>query len=189
MAKDFAKKTKKRSSASRFNKNNQKKSIPGWIWLVAGLLLGILASSLLYIEMKPTEIVVPPTKKKDTVPSAKSRYQAVPAEKAADSDFSYHDVLENKEVEVSNDNAESSNIKRPERSYIMQCGSFKKESLAETLKAQIAMNGFQANIKGAIEKSGTKWYRVTLGPYTSKRKAERERHQLERNNINNCKIW
>ena len=70
----------------------------------------------------------------------------------------------------------------------MQCGSFRTTRAAENLRAQIGMNGFEARIKTTTEKNGT-WHRVQIGPYESKRQAESDRHQLERNNINNCRIW
>ena len=71
----------------------------------------------------------------------------------------------------------------------MQCGSFRKLASAESLKAKIALNGYTAKISATDEKNGKRWFRVALGPYESKRVAESERHQLERNNINNCRIW
>ena len=188
MAKDFAKKTTKRPSASRFNKKKSTTSIPGWTWLVAGLIIGLLVSFAIYLQLFVVE-KKPVVEVKETVPSAKSRYQAVPAEEATDSDFSFHDVLENKVVEVPVEETRPANKTTSNKSFIMQCGSFRKKASAESLRAQIALNGFEANIKPTIEKSGNRWFRVTLGPYSSKRVAERERHQLERNNINNCQIW
>jgi len=187
VAKDFAKSNKKRKSASRLDSKETGSSIQGWIWLVAGLLIGIFISTFLYIQYQTTE-TKPVTKVKTPTQSAKSRYKAVPAEEATESDFSFHNELENKTVEVP---VEKSIPEKntTHKNYIMQCGSFRNEASAETLRAQIAMNGFEANIKKTAEKSGQHWYRVVLGPYSSKRLAERHRHQLERNNINNCRIW
>ena len=187
MTKDYAKKSKKRSSASRFNDDNRKKSIPGWLWLITGLLIGIITAFIINLQAPElTEAAVEVVKKE--IPSAKSRYQAVSAEDTTD-DFSFYNELENKVVEVPSEAPIKQKAATSDKRYIMQCGSFRKETSAETLKAQIAMNGFAAHIKATNEKSGTTWYRVSLGPYKSKRTAERQRHQLERNNINNCRIW
>jgi cell division protein FtsN len=68
---------------------------------------------------------------------------------------------------------------------LMQCGSFRKESQAEALKAKIAFQGLEAQVK---TKDG-RWYRVILGPYQNKRLAEKDRHILQRAKINGCKIW
>lgn len=188
MAKDFAKNTKKRASASRFGEKKQSTSIPGWAYLIAGLIIGPLVYYAIISEMQKSEInTVVETPKK--IPSAKTIYQAVPAEQSSESDFSYHNALKDKIVEVPTEQAIPASPNSLKQSYIMQCGSFRKESSAESLKAQIALNGFEARIKPTDEKSGNRWYRVTLGPYTSKRLAESEKHQLQRNNINDCKIW
>lgn len=188
MAKDFAKKTKKRKSASRFDNKKTKTSVPSWTWLVAGLIIGVLVTFAINQQYFLSD-ARPVIETKKEPPSAKSRYQAVPAQEATDSDFSFYDELENKTVEVPDEEPKIVTKTRSTKRYIMQCGSFRKKTSAETLRAQIAMNGFEANIKPSVEKSGKRWFRVVLGPYDSKRFAERERHQLERNNINNCRIW
>ena len=188
MAKDFAKKSKKRKSASRFDNKKTKKSVPGWTWLVIGLIIGILVTFAINQQFFPSDTKPVVETKKEPL-SAKSRYQAVPANEATDSDFSFYDELENKTVEVPDEKPQTVTNTTSTKRFIMQCGSFRKEASAETLRAQIAMNGFEAKIKPTVEKSGNRWFRVVLGPYDSKRFAERERHQLERNNINNCRIW
>ncbi|MDU0353020.1 SPOR domain-containing protein [Paraglaciecola aquimarina] len=68
---------------------------------------------------------------------------------------------------------------------LMQCGSFRKKSQAEELRARIAFQGLEAQVK---TKSG-RWYRVILGPYENKRLAEKDRHTLQRAKIIGCKIW
>ena len=187
MPKDFAKKSRKRKSASRLDSQNTSHPIPVWIWLLAGLILGVFATVFMYIQYQPTVIEKPVSKVETKPPSAKSRYKAVPAEEVYESEFNYHTDLENKTVEVPVEEP-LPDSKTKKRTFIMQCGSFRKEASAEKLRAQIAMSGFEATIKETIGKNGL-WHRVVLGPYSSKRVAERERHQLQRNNINNCQIW
>jgi len=72
--------------------------------------------------------------------------------------------------------------------YKMQCGSFKTQKQAETLKARIAFVGLEAQIKSVSGQNGT-WHKVFLGPYPRKRLAENDKHKLKRNNINYCQIW
>ena len=72
--------------------------------------------------------------------------------------------------------------------YLMQCGSFRKEQQAQALKAKIAFQGLEAQVRSSKGSSGL-WYRVILGPYDSKRLAEKDRHGLQRAKINGCKIW
>jgi cell division protein FtsN len=70
----------------------------------------------------------------------------------------------------------------------MQCGSFRRNEQAQELKANIAFQGLEAQVKPSKGSSGL-WYRVVLGPYDSKRIAEKDRHTLQRAKINGCKIW
>jgi cell division protein FtsN len=70
--------------------------------------------------------------------------------------------------------------------YLMQCGSFKVRSQAEELKATIAFQGLEAQVR---QSEGSSWYRVILGPYESKRHAEADRHTLQRAKINGCVVW
>jgi cell division protein FtsN len=71
---------------------------------------------------------------------------------------------------------------------LMQCGSFRKNAQAQELKAKIAFQGLEAQVRSSKGTSG-QWYRVIIGPYDSKRVAEKDRHTLQRAKINGCKIW
>lgn len=72
--------------------------------------------------------------------------------------------------------------------YLMQCGSFKRQSQAEELKAKIAFSGISSKVRQTKGSNGT-WYKVVLGPYERKRLAENDKHKLSRNKINHCQIW
>jgi cell division protein FtsN len=75
-----------------------------------------------------------------------------------------------------------------DKRYLMQCGSFRVAAQAQEMKAQIAFQGLEAQVRPSDGKSG-RWHRVILGPYDSKRLAEKHRHSLQKININTCKIW
>lgn len=75
-----------------------------------------------------------------------------------------------------------------DKEYVMQCGSFRKQAQAEEMRAKIAFQGLESKVKTSNGKNGV-WHRVVLGPYTSKRDAERERHKLQRIGITTCRIW
>lgn len=75
-----------------------------------------------------------------------------------------------------------------DRRYLMQCASFRVKQQAEEMKAKIAMQGLESQVR-ASDGSNGRWYRVILGPYELKRVAEKDRHTLQRININTCQIW
>lgn len=99
-------------------------------------------------------------------------------------EWTYQKELENKQVEVD----VPDRAKQPTRPYQMQCGSFRKDSQAQELKAVIAFQGLEAQVRKVKGSSGN-WYKVILGPYDHKRQAERERHTLQRAGVNGCMIW
>lgn len=98
--------------------------------------------------------------------------------------WSFHEELSNRKVEVETETVEQ----RPLKTYVMQCASFRSQAQAEELKAKIAFSGLQARIKES-SKNGRTWYKVVLGPYQGKRAAEKDRHLLQRNRIEGCRIW
>ncbi|QDF73981.1 MULTISPECIES: SPOR domain-containing protein [Shewanella] len=98
-------------------------------------------------------------------------------------EWTYQQELENKQVEV--DIPENT---APTRPYQMQCGSFRKEAQANEMKAVIAFQGLEAQVRKVSGSNGT-WYKVVLGPYERKRLAEKHRHILQRGGLNGCQIW
>lgn len=145
------------------------------------ILIGGFAYVLWSLKTDPTtktplvETVDAPKKSKDT-----TKEKALP-EPPKDK-WTYVKSLETKEIEVGKYEVKENGP------YKMQCGSFKTQEQAETLKARIAFTGLEAQIKSVTGQNGT-WHKVFLGPYPRKRLAEKDKHQLKRNNINYCQIW
>ena len=94
-------------------------------------------------------------------------------------EWDYIKNLPGYEVEVDQSEHETSG-----KRYLMQCASFKTRSQAEEMKAKIAFQGKEAQIRHTGD-----WFRVILGPYNTKRDAERDRHALRKINIATCQIW
>ncbi len=70
--------------------------------------------------------------------------------------------------------------------YQIQCGSFRIKEQAEALKAKIAFQGLHSEV---TKTKTSAWYRVILGPYKRRRKAEKDRHKLQRAKIYGCYVW
>ncbi len=98
-------------------------------------------------------------------------------------EWEYIKTLPGYEVEV--------DIKEQEQSdkrYLMQCASFRTRAQAEEMKAKIAFQGLEALIRHSTGSNGD-WFRVILGPFESKRDAEKVKHSLRKVNIATCQIW
>lgn len=141
-----------------------------YLAVTIALLLCAFIGYFMFAVEKPTPVVEvkKPTVKKEEVLPEKPQPK-----------WEYEELLPSKEVKV--DIPEEKQNTRP---YQMQCGSFRKQDDAESLKAKIAFQG----LKSIVKKTGT-WYRVILGPYDRKRLAEKDRHKLQRAKINGCQIW
>ena len=50
----------------------------------------------------------------------------------------------------------------------MQTGSFRQQQDAERQRAEIAFQGLRAQVKRIDLDSGSIWYRVNVGPFTSR---------------------
>ncbi len=184
---DYVSRTPKKKAKSTRNSNRNNKSankLPVKVKLLS-LLLVFLISAFVYglwsLKTDPstkTPLVTPVKTEQSTNKAA----QAEPLPKPPKEKWTYVKDLENKEVEVGEYEVKE---KGP---YKMQCGSFKTANQAETLKARIAFAGLEAQVKAVAGKTGT-WHKVFLGPYPRKRLAEKDKHKLKRNNINNCLIW
>lgn len=52
--------------------------------------------------------------------------------------------------------------------YILQSGSFRSKEDAERQRAQIAFQGLRAHVQQITQDNGGVWYRVNVGPFTSR---------------------
>ncbi|MCG6202164.1 SPOR domain-containing protein [Psychromonas antarctica] len=163
-------KTNKGASRNRPVSKHQKteKGFPFLALFVALLLLGFIVYFIYSGEPAPAVAVKKEQQRNEEVLPEKPQSQ-----------WEYEGLLKDKEVFV--DIPEEKKAGTP---YQMQCGSFRKQTDAESLKAQIAFQGLSSQVK----KTGN-WFRVILGPYDRKRVAEKERHKLQRARINGCQIW
>ncbi|CAG8999955.1 MAG: Cell division protein FtsN [Candidatus Celerinatantimonas neptuna] len=165
-------------------KRNTKKTPPKrrFPWLAVIILVVVIAGFVVVLwnvknsASKPAPLptaVQPQTTKPVTVKPLPKR----PKEPA------YIRELENKQVKV-----KVPKRKKPTHQYQMQCASLRNRHDAETLKAKIAFTGLSSEVRRTEGKNGT-WFRVILGPYKTRRSAERDLHRLQRNNINGCQVW
>lgn len=154
---------------NKLKKKAAKKKPIGWI-LVALTLLFAFIYGLFYVF----------TNSEEKLQSEAKKVKAVKKEalkKPIDSDF----IQAIKEPDLVKVEVTEMEQKGP---YVMQCGSYKSREQAETLKAKIAFTG----IISFIKHQGS-WFKVRLGPYESKRKAESDKNVLKRQKIIGCNIW
>tara|TARA_R110001592_G_scaffold47699_8_gene150844 strand:+ start:649 stop:1170 length:522 start_codon:yes stop_codon:yes gene_type:complete len=170
----MAKVTRRKPAKRAVNKRNNKRKATkqGFPYIASFIALVLIA----FIGYFVFAVDKPPVKIKQ--PKAAVKTEEMLPEKPQPQ-WDYVDILKTKEVKV-----EIPVENKPTRPYQMQCGSFRQQRDAESLKATIAFQGLESQVK----KTGN-WYRVILGPYERKRVAEKQRHKLQRAKINGCQIW
>jgi len=146
-----------------------KKGVPYLAVLGALLIIGFISYFMFWVE-KPLaqQLVDKPAYKKEEVLPEKPQPT-----------WEYEYTLKTKQIDV-----DIPEVVEETRPYQMQCASFRAKADAESLKAKIAFQGLNSEVR----KTGN-WYRVILGPYERKRPAEKDRHKLQRAKINGCQIW
>lgn len=115
---------------------------------------------------------------KATAPNSEKPLPELPKD-----EYNYPTQLEQNTVEIDRQEQQKS-----EKPYLMQCGSFRKQQQADSMRAKLALQGLEAQVRPSDGKNG-RWYRVILGPYDYKRDAETDRHVIQRIGIGSCQIW
>lgn len=184
------KKTTKKSRKKVAGRKAPKKAIPGWILLLAGMLFGLLVAVFGYINgwvPKPDNpndmpiAQVEETKNNTKIEDPSLTLQKEPALKQTEN-FDFYQTLQDMEVVIDTDEISQTSNREPS-TYFIQLGAFRNLVDANSLKAKIAFTGKTANIE-TVEVNQSIWHRVRLGPYTSSRKADVDKRNLEKNNFN-----
>ena len=95
-----------------------------------------------------------------------------PAETARQEDqkpaFRFYDMLPESEVVPPNVEEYTPGPTQQDFDYLVQSGSFRSKEDAERQRAQIAFQGLRASIQRINLDNGSIWYRVNVGPFTSR---------------------
>ena len=181
----------------------QKKSLPGYVWLLSGLAIGLFVAFIVYLDKQPENETdfgtavqhelekLKQQAKQDS--STKSRGQE--SEKATEKKeqkFNFYTILPELEVlipesetrppEVKTTSTSKSSDSKDSTLYVLQVGSFQNLADAEKLKANLAFLGMQADIQKVVVNRQS-WHRVRTGPYHDKQQLYQSQKLLKKNNI------
>jgi cell division protein FtsN len=157
---------------------------PGWAWLLAGILIGMFISFLIYLrEFAPQNF--PPESAQVTNPSITNTKGNDPVTPPLE----FYDKLPKAETSGP---AGTKGESQPPKSellvttpgrYLLQVGSFQDEQSAEGLKSYLVSIGIPAHIETTALSETGRWYRVQVGPFTDLDKLNQTRSLLAKNNI------
>lgn len=188
---------KHRTSAPR-RRRGKRQSPPGWLWLLAGLGIGLFVAFLFYLQQKPdtpaqaaaqhSQPVEVPAKGQDAREVRKPAAKIVPPPPPAKPRFDFYTILPEMEVPVPEDEITGKaregvpQVEAP-GTYLLQAGSFRTHEQADQLKAKLALLGLQAEIQTVTINNQETWHRVRVGPFTDLTALNTARARLKENNL------
>ncbi len=181
---------------------------PGWVWLLAGFVLGGVSVGLVWREVAPGADqgawigVQPAPAQRPAAPRTAQREAVAPPRPK----FDFYTLLPSEvtEVVVPDEELEPEPPKLPAAPvetrtapaapapavavpapaaarYLLQIASFRKGADADRLKAQLALLGYDANIQTVPAGGGGTWHRVRVGPFVGTGPLQQARERLASN--------
>ena len=202
MARDYAQRGGNRSQAR--NRNGKSSggggsSLPGWIWLAAGLSVGLAIAALVYIQRPASPLPgagssvesgidageAAPVAASDKRKSGKSTAIALPPKEK--DRFTFYEILRNQEVIIPREAVKEA--KPPATadaatgSYLIQTASFRAQPEADKHKANLALLGVESRIESVTIDNRDTFYRVRIGPINDWGKVQTIMSRLDDNGI------
>ena len=171
----------KRATHLRQKKSrNQSKASVSTLRLIATVVIVVLFSLGLYalnqIESAQTIRTSEPKTTTNTIEEA-----SLPTK---EDDYTFYSRLKDFEVVVNQEAAYNSDRSADENYiYLIQAGSFKTQAQAERLRVELTLLGLEPKINSAKNASGNLWYRVRLGPFTTRGGMTAARSTIISNNL------
>lgn len=170
---------------------------PGWVWLLAGLGLGVLGSLLAYLTLQPAAKpeIKPINTSKTPAKTAENPRQHNTSKKKQTSDekdrklrYEFYTLLPESEVvipeqEYLEEKRQPTHEQKNEGRFMLQAGSFQHKNEADGLRAKLALLGIEASIQKVTIHSDV-WYRIRIGPYQTLKEIEAARARLRKNDVN-----
>ena len=173
------------------SQHKEHKPIPGWIWMLAGLIIGLFVALLVYIKdnssgkLTITETVNKVFQNKNEARGVKNENSKAPPPPPSSNKpkFDFYTILPELEVAIPEQeliDTQSSTTSSPKikQQYMLQAGSFKKFEEADKLKARLVLQGIEANIQKVKINANDTWHRVRIGPLNSVGQLNKTRRRL-----------
>ncbi len=173
------------------SQHKENRPIPGWIWMLAGLAIGLFIALLVYIKdnstgkLAITETVAKVFQKQTETRGVKKEQNQKPPEPTTRNKpkFDFYTILPELEVaipeqELIKHEKTGSSHSKTNLQYILQAGSFKKFEEADKLKARLALQGIVAKIQKVKINDSDTWHRVRIGPMNNIKLLNQTRRRL-----------
>lgn len=180
--------------------HKHKKSLPGYMWLLSGLAIGLFVAFIVYLDKQPESDKDFGTAVQQELEKLKQQANKKPAKNTKtekttnnrekkEQKFNFYTILPELEVLIPESETRPPETKNKVTSnnstgkqYVLQVGSFQNLNDAKKLKANLAFLGLEANIQN-VTVNKQAWHRVRTGPYRDKQQLYKNQKLLKQNNI------
>lgn len=185
-------KGKRRSSKRRRKSVTRKQhSSARWQWLLVGLLMGLSGSAVMWWLLKDQSGQTAPLQRKQASvrsPQSAPKNQETKTRKNNEAThFDFYRLLPKMEVLIPDEEITQARAALPKEKdrgpFIVQAGSFRRLSEADSLKARLALLGIVADIQRIVVNNGSTWHRVRIGPFKTVHALKKIRRQLRKARI------
>ena len=179
MSRDYKPRSKKENSGNPFLSGFLIGFLLGVV-LTAGLTMYIQGDTSPFRDNKSkSKTIEPLTESTDTDTEENTSAQNKPEDK-----FDFYTILPKTESTVTEEEISQPDMTTKKENYFLQVGSFQSEADADNLKANLALQGFEAIVQtSTIPEQGT-WHRVRVGPLKNIEAINKIRAELLANDFN-----
>jgi cell division protein FtsN len=163
------------------------------MWLTTGLAIGLFVAFLVYLSAAQNKAASPTPSARLAAPvervttKAPEQKAETRVEETPDTPrYDFYAILPQKKIEITSTDLAAdrggSGSQTRRGPWMLQAGSFRNYGDADRLRANLAFQGLESKIDLSTNDAGT-WHRVRLGPFESRREADRIKSRLARSNI------
>jgi len=177
----------------------EKKPLPGFIWLLIGLAIGLFVALIIYLDKQPQpetgfaeavqqeieQLRSNSTSSAETVARDRTHHQPPR--------FNFYTILPELEVLIPDSELQLDQTQSPPQAapgkqlqlgkrYVLQAGSFKNRADADRLRARLTLLALDASIH-PVSIDQQQWFRVRVGPFHNTRALQESLNRLQQNGI------
>lgn len=192
MARDYAQRSAgARRQARGRSGGGPSSGMPGWVWLAAGLSVGLAVAAFVYVSRPPAPALMQaePAEAEPAATPGKKKNGAIALPPKEKPRFTFYEILRDQEVVLPKEQAQASAppgappAAAGEGSFVIQVASYRAQAEAERQKAGLALIGIESRIETVTIDGKDTYYRVRIGPDSNWSRVQSTMARLDENGI------
>lgn len=183
--------------AGKRKRRTAKKPLPGWLWMLFGLSIGLAVALAVFLRDADAPRQQQASAAAQRAPAASASMlddngESLAAVEPLEKRFDFYDMLPNFEVVIPEQESDVIKDRQPQAVvepgvYILQAGSFSRYEDADRRRAELALQGIESAIQRVAIDDRT-YHRVRIGPISDLDQLNLLRSRLRAANIDALRI-